>query len=132
MFERFDEVWEVSDKSVVFNEYMYFQFDLVLEEQCMYGCIWLDIDVWNDLQVCWIWCQFVWLQLLKDVYDLELLKKCNDGIDFDLYSYFVLLVFVIVIDVGFFKKIVDIDLLQNLWFWKLEDFVVVYECGGVL
>lgn len=131
MFERLEEAWEASDKSVALNEYAHPQLDLALEEQRTHGRIRPDTDVRNDLQVRWIWRQFVRSQLPKDAYDPESPKKRNDGIDFDLYSYLALPAFVVATDAGFFKKIADIDSPQNSWFWKPEDLAAAYERGGV-
>jgi hypothetical protein len=129
-FKELERAWEASDKSVALDAQAHPQLDIALAGQRDHGRIKPDMDVRNDLQVRWLWRQFVRSQLAKDAYNPESPKKRNDGIDFDLYSYLALPALIVATDAGFFEKIADIYSPQKSWLWKPEPLAAAFESGA--
>ena len=71
-----------------------------------------------DLQMRLFWRQYVRSKKTSEPYDPTSPRKKNDGIDFDLFHYFLLPAFVVATDSGFFEKLGDITSFQTGWFWK--------------
>lgn len=128
-FKDFERGWNVSDKSVALDVHAHPQLDLALAAQREHGRIRPDMDVRNELQVRWLWRQFVRTQFPKDAYNPESPKKRNDGIDFDMYAYLALPALIVATDAGFFEKIADIHSQQKGWFWKPEELAAAF-CRG--
>ena len=129
-FKELEHAWEASDKSVALDAQAHPQLDIALAAQREHGRVKPDLDVRNDLQVRWLWRQFVRSQLPNDAYNPESPKKRNDGIDFDLYSYLALPALLVATDAGFFEKITDIHSPQKSWFWKPEQLAAAFERGA--
>lgn len=82
-----------------------------------------------DLQMRLLWRQYVRSKKTSEPYDPTSRKKRNDGIDFDLFHYFLLPAFVVATDSGFFEKLVDINSYQKAWFWKPEALAQAWANG---
>lgn len=130
VFKKLEQAWEAGDKSIALDERAHPQLDIALTTLRTHGRIEPDMHVRNDLQVRWLWRQFVRSQLAKDAYNPESPKKRNDGVDFDLYGYLALPALVVATEGGFFEKIADIKSLQKSWFWKPEDLAAAFEGGA--
>lgn len=72
----------------------------------------------QDLQMRYIWRQWVRSRKEKNAYDPSSSKKVNDGIDLDLYRYLLLPALVVTDDGGFHQRIADIRSPQRAWFWR--------------
>lgn len=72
----------------------------------------------QDLQMRYIWRQWVRTRKEKHAYDPSSPKKVNDGIDLDLYRYLMLPALVVADDGGFHQRIADIKSPQREWFWR--------------
>jgi hypothetical protein len=128
-FKVLADAWEASDRSVPLHEYDHPQLDKALSLQKSTRPIRPGMHVRNDLQVRWLWRQFVRSQLPKHAYDPESRKRRNDGIDFDLFRYLALPALVVSGDEVFFEKLKDIDSLQKKWFWKPAALASAFERG---
>lgn len=82
-----------------------------------------------DLQIRLLWRQYVRSNRTSKPYDPTSLKNRNDGIDFDLFHYFLLPAFVVATDRGFFEKLSDIKSYQKAWFWKPESLAKAWANG---
>ncbi|CAE6763873.1 hypothetical protein G2912_14625 [Paraburkholderia aspalathi] len=71
-----------------------------------------------DLQMRYIWRQWVRTRQKRDGYDPTSEKKVNDGIDLDLYRYLILPALVVTDDRGFHERLADIKSDQRHWFWR--------------
>ena len=128
-FKVLEDFWKQSTKVVPLHEFQHPQLDLALARLRVPGRIIPDMDVRNDLQIRWLWRQFVRSQKPKHPYDPESESKRNDGIDFDLYRYLALPAFVVSDDGGFFERIEDIKSIQKAWFWRPENLAAAFERG---
>jgi hypothetical protein len=77
-----------------------------------------DLATRQDLQLRYVWRQWVRTRLAKDGYDPNSPKKVNDGIDLDLYRYLTLPALVVADDRGFHERLADIKSPQLEWFWR--------------
>lgn len=82
-----------------------------------------------DLQLRFVWRQYVRSKKTIEPYNPESLKKRNDGIDFDLYKYFLLPAFVVAEDKGFFSSLEGIKSFQRDWFFKPEELANEWQKG---
>lgn len=82
-----------------------------------------------DLQMRYIWRQWVRTRQKKDGYDPTSEKRSNDGIDLDLYSYLMLPAFVVADDKGFHERLSDIKSDQRRWFWRPQELADAWERG---
>ncbi|MEZ8484715.1 hypothetical protein [Vibrio splendidus] len=67
--------------------------------------------------------------LKKKPYDPRNKKKKNDGIDVDLYKYFILPALVVADDSGFFNSIENIDSFQKNWFFRPQELADTWQKG---
>lgn len=86
-------------------------------------------SVRSDLQFKHLWRQYVRSLKIKDAYDPESAKKQNDGIDFDLYRYFMVPALVVSCDRGFFEALNGIDSFQRPWFYRPDGLASAW-CSG--
>ncbi|MFL9897891.1 hypothetical protein PQR71_06915 [Paraburkholderia fungorum] len=82
-----------------------------------------------DLQLRYVWRQWVRSRKAKDGYNPASPKKRNDGIDLDLYRYLMLPAFVVAEDGGFHKRIADIKSPQLDWFWQPQNLADAWARG---
>jgi hypothetical protein len=82
-----------------------------------------------DLQVRYLWRQWVRTRQEKGGYDPTTEKKVNDGIDFDLYRYLMLPAFVVSEDGGFHGSIKDIKSPQRDWFVRPQELADAWTRG---
>ena len=87
------------------------------------------MSIRTDLQLRLAWRQYVRSEKIKQPYDPESFKKRNDGIDFDLYRYFLLPAFVVADDRGFFNALEGIESFQRGWFCKPEELAEAWQEG---
>ncbi|PHV19158.1 hypothetical protein CSQ92_27680 [Janthinobacterium sp. BJB446] len=71
-----------------------------------------------DLQMRYLWRQWVRTRQKKDGYCPTSVKKVNDGIDLDLYRYLILPALVVSDDRGFHEGLMDIKSYQRHWLWR--------------
>lgn len=83
----------------------------------------------QDLEMRYIWRQWVRTRKTKEPYNPGSSNHLNDGIDFDLYRYLMLPAFVVSDDNGFHSKIADIKSPQRTWFKKPEELAAAWERG---
>lgn len=82
-----------------------------------------------DLQLRYVWRQWVRSRNVKDGYNPDSRKKRNDGIDLDLYRYLMLPAFVVAEDCGFHTRIEDIESPQRGWFWQPQKLADTWARG---
>lgn len=67
--------------------------------------------------------------LKKKAYNPSSKSKINDGIDVDLFKYFILPAFVVAEDNGFFGSLEGIDSFQKDWFIKPQELSQIWKSG---
>jgi len=82
-----------------------------------------------DLQMRYIWRQWVRTRQQKHGYDPTSEKRVNDGIDLDLYFYLMLPAFVVADDRGFHERLSDIKSDQRHWFWRPQELADAWARG---
>lgn len=82
-----------------------------------------------DLQLRYLWRQWVRTRLDKHPYNPEHQKKRNDGIDYDLYGYLMLPAFLVADEAGYFERIRDINSPQLAWIWRPQDLADAWNRG---
>ena len=87
------------------------------------------LSVRSDLQIRLLWRQYVRSLRKNKAYNPQSPRKINDGIDFDLYNYFLLPAFVVTIDRGCLNGLTDIKSFQKQWFWQPEKLALSWQRG---
>lgn len=103
------------------NEYEHEALNHALEAMNSGNNIIPSLSIRRDLEVRYIWRQFVRSKKLEKPYNLNARKNVNDGIDFDFYRYLMLPALVVTEDTGFLSRIQDIPSYQTDWFFKAAD-----------
>lgn len=88
-----------------------------------------DLAVRQDLELRYVWRQWVRTRQEKDGYDPTNPKKVNDGIDLDLYHYLMLPALVVADDKGFHERLADIKSPQCDWFWRPQALAAAWASG---
>jgi hypothetical protein len=83
----------------------------------------------SDLQLRYIFRQWVRTRQKKDSYDPTNPKKINDGIDLDIYRYLMLPALVVADDRGFHERLADIKSPQRHWFWRPQELADAWTRG---
>lgn len=90
----------------------------------------VSFSVRSDLQFKYLWRQYVRSLRMENAYNPESAKKVNDGIDFDLYRYFMVPALVVSCDRGFFEALNGIDSFQRSWFYRPDCLVSAWRRGA--
>jgi hypothetical protein len=88
-----------------------------------------DLAERQELELRYVWRQWVRTRQEKDGYDPTNPKKVNDGIDLDLYRYLMLPALVVADDKGFHERLVDIKSPQRDWFWRPQALADAWASG---
>lgn len=112
------------------EQYKHPALDVALKAMASYGRIQSPtLAERSDLQIRYIWRQWVRSRQDKHAYDPTNENHENDGIDFDLYRYLMLPALVVSEDKGFHSRISDIKSPQRGWFWRAQTLANAWMCG---
>lgn len=89
-----------------------------------------DLATRQDLEMRYVWRQWVRTRQDKDAYDPTSPKKINDGIDLDLYKYLMLPALVVADERGFHERLADIKSPQRDWFWRPQELADAWTSGN--
>ncbi len=81
------------------------------------------------LELRYIFRQMARSKKKKSAYDPENKKNRNDGIDLDIYKYFILPALVVAEDSGFFESLQTIQSFQREWFYKPGELAARWNAG---
>jgi len=82
-----------------------------------------------DLQMRYLWRQWVRTRQQKNAYNPTNKSNENDGIDFDLYRYLMLPALIVSEDKGFYSRIADITSPQRGWFYRAQALAGAWASG---
>lgn len=83
----------------------------------------------SHLELVYCWRQFTRMQQTKNGYDPDDEKKCNDGIDFDLYRFLKMPALVVTEDKAFLTGLSDIKSYQASWFYTPRSLAKSWASG---
>ncbi len=89
-----------------------------------------DLSTRMDLEIRYVWRQWVRSRLQDEPYNPSHPKKINDGIDLDMYKYLMLPAFGVAIDGGFHGSLERINSHQLNWFWHPEELAEAWTSGA--
>lgn len=112
------------------NEFKHTALDACFSKMADYSrCREPDLSTRVDLQIRYVWRQWVRSRSTKDPYDPSSPKKINDGIDLDMYKYLMLPAFGVADDSGFHGSLKDIGSRQRTWFWRAQQLADAWTNG---